>query len=86
MLSVYRVILDAREIINWAQKPCTLDVTMCRHDAQQFSSGNFYLPCRGCLRGDNRWVRLANLISWDTVEDEYVSQLRDGLGASAHCP
>jgi len=38
----------------------------------QLAFENFYLPFGGNLRGDNRWVRLAQMIPWDLVDSFYA--------------
>lgn len=49
----------------------------------QLSFENFYLPFGGKLSGDNRWVKLAELIPWETVEADYAEQFSDSMGAPA---
>ena len=57
---------------------------MYRHNANQLSFDDFFLPFGGHLLGDNRWIKLSELIPWDFVEDCYVSKLRSNIGAPAH--
>jgi IS5 family transposase len=33
--------------------------------------------------GGNRWIKLAKLIPWDELEDDYADQFCKGLGAPA---
>ena len=49
----------------------------------QLSFENFYLPFGGKLSGDNRWVKLAELIPWEIVEGNYAEQFSDTIGAPA---
>jgi len=49
----------------------------------QLSFENFYLPFGGKLSGDNRWVKMAELIPWDEFEADYAEQLSEGMGAPA---
>ncbi len=49
----------------------------------QLSFENFYLPFGGKLSGENRWVKLAELIPWEEFEEQYAAQLSDGMGAPA---
>ena len=49
----------------------------------QLSFENFYLPFGGKLSGENRWVKLANLIPWEAVETEYSQQFSSSEGAPA---
>jgi hypothetical protein len=49
----------------------------------QLSFENFYLPCGGKLSGENRWVKLAELIPWKEFEEQYAEQLSEGMGAPA---
>jgi IS5 family transposase len=45
---------------------------------------DFYLPFGGKLRSDNRWVRLAKLIPWEEIEEQYADNFADsGMGAPA---
>jgi IS5 family transposase len=41
----------------------------------QLSFENFYLPFGGKLSGDNRWVKLAEMIPWEEFEASYASSL-----------
>ena len=49
----------------------------------QLSFENFYLPFGGKLSGENRWVRLAELVPWEQFESEYAEQFNQGQGAPA---
>lgn len=49
----------------------------------QLSFENFYLPFGGKLSSDNRWVKLAKLIPWETVEAKYAEQFSATMGAPA---
>lgn len=49
----------------------------------QLSFENFYLPFGGKLSGENRWVKLAQLIPWEEFEAQYAEQLSQGMGAPA---
>lgn len=49
----------------------------------QLSFENFYLPFGGKLSGDNRWVKLAELIPWQSVESDYAEQFSSQMGAPA---
>ena len=49
----------------------------------QLSFENFYLPFGGKLSGENRWVKLAELIPWEEFEEQYAEQLSEGMGAPA---
>jgi hypothetical protein len=44
-----------------------------REHRDQLSFEDFFLPFGGKLSGDNRWIKLAELIPWDELEDEYVA-------------
>jgi len=42
---------------------------------------DFYLPFGGKMDKNNRWVKLAEIIPWETVEKHYQEQLADtGMG------
>jgi transposase, IS5 family len=49
----------------------------------QLSFENFYLPFGGKLSSDNRWVKLAKLIPWETLEAKYAEQFSATMGAPA---
>jgi hypothetical protein len=42
-----------------------------KNDSDQLTFENFYLPFGGHLRGDNRWVILADQIPWSYIEQVY---------------
>jgi transposase, IS5 family len=54
-----------------------------RSSPRQLSFQDFYLPFGGHLSGDNRWVKLAEFIPWDDLEDHYAEQLDGQLGTPA---
>jgi len=54
-----------------------------RAPTEQLSFENFYLPFGGKLSGENRWIRLAELVPWETFEGEYAEQFSQGQGAPA---
>lgn len=54
-----------------------------REHRHQLSFENFFLPFGGKLSGDNRWIKLAELIPWDELEDDYAAQFCKGFGAPA---
>ena len=47
----------------------------------QLSFADFYLPFGGKLSGENRWVKLSQLIPWDKLESAYAEQFTEGRGA-----
>jgi transposase, IS5 family len=49
----------------------------------QLSFENFYLPFGGKLSGENRWVKMSDLIPWEAFEAEYAAQMSAGMGAPA---
>jgi transposase, IS5 family len=54
-----------------------------REHRDQLSFEDVFLPFTGKLSGDNRWIKLAKLISWDELEDDYAAQFCKGFGAPA---
>jgi IS5 family transposase len=54
-----------------------------REHRHQLSFEDFFLPFGGKLSGDNRWIKLAELIPWDELEDDYATQFCKGFGAPA---
>lgn len=51
-----------------------------REPCHQLAFEDFFLAFGGQLPGDNRWIKLAQLIPWDDLEDDYVSQFCKGIG------
>ena len=49
----------------------------------QLSFENFYLPFGGKLSGENRWVKLSQLIAWEELEAQYAGQFSSQMGAPA---
>ena len=66
-----------------AQKPPRVFHMYRREHRDQLSFKDFFLPFGGQLSGDNRWIKLAELIPWDELEDDYASQFCKGFGAPA---
>ena len=62
--------------IRWLPlKPLHVTVAKCiekRRQPARFE--DFYLPFGGKLRSNNRWVLLAKMVPWDTVESLYAEQ------------
>ena len=54
-----------------------------REHRHQLSFEDFFLPFGGKLSSDNRWIKLAELIPWDELEDDYASHFCKGFGAPA---
>jgi len=54
-----------------------------REPRHQISFEDFFLPFGGKLSGDSLWIKLAELISWDDLEDDYASQFCKVFGAPA---
>ena len=65
-------------------KPLHLSGSMYRQSSPgQLSFENFYLPFGGKLSGENRWVKLSELIPWEEFETLYAQQFSDEQGAPA---
>ncbi len=56
---------------------------MFRKLEKQLYLEEFVLPFEGKLRADNRWVRLAIIIPWDTIEDRYAKHFKSNRGAGS---
>jgi IS5 family transposase len=54
-----------------------------REHRDQLSFKDFFLSFGGQLSGDNRWIKLAELIPWDELEGDYAAQFCKGFGAPA---
>lgn len=46
----------------------------------QLSFDKFTTPFKSELCKDNRWVKLANIIPWDALANEYIKQLNSRFG------
>lgn len=44
-----------------------------RGPRHQLSFEDFFLPFGGKLSGYTRWIKLAELIPWDDLEDDYAT-------------
>jgi len=64
---------------------CTQVKKMYRkRNIDQLTLADFSMPFSGKLSPDNRWVKLASLIPWEALEDEYVRQFsQNGMGSPA---
>ena len=60
-----------------AEKPPRVFRMYRREPRHQLSFEDFFLPFGGKLSGDNRWIKLAELIPWDDLEDDYASLFGD---------
>jgi len=54
-----------------------------REHRNQLSFQDFFFPFGRKLSGETRWVKLADPIPWDELEDDYAQQFRQGFGAPA---
>jgi hypothetical protein len=54
-----------------------------RATPEQPSFEDFYLPFGGKLSGENRWIKLAELIPWEAFESNYAAQFSERQGAPA---
>jgi len=53
---------------------------MFRRMENQLYLEEFVLPFKGKLRADNRWVKLANTIPWESIEERYASLFPSNRG------
>ena len=54
-----------------------------REHRDQLSFKDFFLPFGVKLSGDNRWIKLAELIPRDELKNDYAAQFCKGFGAPA---
>jgi len=54
-----------------------------KRDRAQITLDDFIMPFGGKLRADNRWVKLAELMPWDFIEDIYAEGMCLDNGAPA---
>jgi len=52
-------------------------------DRDQQTLDDFILPFGGKLRVDNRWVKIAQMLPWEFIEDVYVESMSQENGAKA---
>lgn len=53
-------------------------------DYDQLTLDEFMLPFGGKLRKDNRWVRMAEIMPWDYVEEVYAQNMSQETGRGAY--
>lgn len=58
-------------------------IKMYRNPTEQMTLDNFKLPFGGKLDSKNRWVKLVDLIPWDTVEVQYAENFSKENGPTA---
>lgn len=64
--------------------PKTLAPVMLKKDPKQSEFVDFHLPFNGKLSASNRWVKLAELVPWNLIEQCYSENFsRTGMGAPA---
>ena len=51
----------------------------------QIKFTDFILPFGGKLNGENRWVKLSEMIPWDSIEDEYATLFGDTGNPAKSC-
>ena len=54
-----------------------------KEDKKQLTMEEFMLPFGGYLSADNRWVRMAKLMPWDAIEEEYANSMSETEGRKA---
>lgn len=64
-----------------ARNPPRIFHMYLREHRDQLSFKDFFLPFGGQLSADNCWIKLADLIPWDELEDDYAAQSCKGFGA-----
>jgi hypothetical protein len=54
-----------------------------KRDRNQQTVDDFILPFGGKLKADNRWVKMAQMMPWDFIEDIYLESMSQENGAGA---
>jgi transposase, IS5 family len=55
-----------------------------KRNKEQLTIADFSIPFSGELSAENRWIKLASLIPWNELEDQYVKQFNQGgMGSPA---
>lgn len=77
-------IISARENAEISKKPCTYvfmgDTKMYKFSSKQISLTDFNTPVGMKLNPDNRWVKKAELIPWDEIEQRYAKLFTNRKG------
>ena len=77
-------IISARENARIDKKPCTFvfmgDTKMYKFSSKQISLTDFNTPIGMKLNPDNRWVKKAELIPWDEIEQRYAKLFTNRKG------
>ena len=77
-------IISARENAENGKKPCTFvfmgDTNMYKFKSRQISFTDFNTPIGMKLNPDNRWVKKAEMIPWDEIEQRYAKLFTNRKG------
>ena len=77
-------IISVRENAEISKKPCTYvfmgDTKMYKFSSKQISLTDFNTPVGMKLNPDNRWVKKAELIPWDEIEQRYAKLFTNRKG------
>ena len=77
-------IISARENAEIGKKPCTFvlmgDTNMYKFKSKQISFTDFNTPIGMKLNPDNRWVKKAEMIPWDEIEQRYAKLFTNRKG------
>ena len=77
-------IISARENAENGKKPCTFvfmgDTNMYKFKSKQISFTDFNTPIGMKLNPDNRWVKKAEMIPWDEIEQRYAKLFTNRKG------
>ena len=55
----------------------------CKDDRDQLGIDAFFLPFGGKLKKDNRWIRMAEIMPWDYIEEVYLESMSQETGRVA---
>ena len=65
------------------EKACTLEDVMYRFEEKQLSFTDFNQPQGLQMNPENRWIKKAEMIPWDTIEKEYAKLFPSRTGMPA---
>ena len=72
-------IISARKIVIIGKNPCTFvfmgAVKMYKFKSKQISFTDFNTPIGMKLNPNNRWVKKAEMIPWDEIEERYPERI-----------
>ena len=57
-----------------------------KEDKEQIGIEEFFLPFGGKLKKNNRWVKVAEIMPWDYIEEVYLRSMNQETGRGVFPP